>query len=338
MTAEIKLKRITPQDTVGWKPFYDVFEKTHKYPRFYQSPLYLLQGGATFLWTVHDECLIIVKRRQYQSKNARALALMLAPIHAEGDRDKEHVVMDHFLSLGFSVHISGEDCTRYGLDNKLDSIYGPEIIYRAGDMVEMSGSKFTRDRQYARKLDASVSSGEIAIEKVYRPSGIITQRMMDQCRSIAMGWRRNKKGQGVTVGVPESYSKHFPNLLGENLLHIFSRKGTPCAYTMGERVASNRAVLSVRHHSADLAHLLFGQVSRVVHIADLRVWTDVLGPESLLSIGVGKIGINLTSAKRELHPVYELPMGKIKEAPISDEIWEATRPEQVSIQPKGFGF
>lgn len=332
----IKLKLITPQDITGpWALFYDVFAKTHKYPRFYQSPLYLLQGGKTFLWAIHNECLVIVKRKHYMGLTARGLALMLPPIHAEGNPRKEHEVMDYLLSQGFSVHISEEDVTRYGLSDTCDSKYGGEIIYRAGDMVEMMGSQYARDRWYARKLDAAVASGDITIKEVHRPPNVALDILMKQCREVTLKWVYDKKEKGVDhLGRPESYAKHFPRLLGENVLHVFFNKRTPCAYTMVERISDNKAILSIRYHDNALAHLLFGQVSRVMHITDLRTWSNIIGPDGLLSIGVGGVATGLTAAKRELHPVHELQMGKIKGAPITDQIWGATVPEQEPEQSK----
>lgn len=332
----LRLRAIAPQDFAVWRPYYEAFARTHTFPRHFQSPLHLLQGGKEFCWTIVEECLVIVKRRTMMGN--RVLYLLLPPMHLEGNAAIEKRVLEEYRTHGLKAVLSEEDLGRYdyqpGRDADPDDD-NAEFIYRAGDLVALEGSEWKHERQCSRKLTDALAGGSLTLY-AHEPGrdGALPAQVRQACHAVTSTWRKQKREREATVGNVHAFLRHYDDLAHSVypavLQALTTGEGTPVAYTIGEQIGPAWAALTVRYHDYEQEAALFGDAARTLHLLDGRAWAERLGPDALLNLGAARKtrGPGMLLAKEKLHPTATIPLFKLTaHQPVSDEVWKATEPE-----------
>jgi len=122
-------------------------------PRFYQSPTALAGGGSQFRGAFVEDCLVIVKWKQFYSQ--RVAYAILPPMSYRGNADDERRAVLALQENGFGVMLVEQDLARLDLrDDDLELVRGnAEYVYRASDLAKLEGGRWASLRTQKHRAE-----------------------------------------------------------------------------------------------------------------------------------------------------------------------------------------
>lgn len=169
--------------------YYSGFFKNRKYPRFFQSYLYLKAERRYFYYGWINDCFVLVKK--YKQFGNRIFYLPLPPISKTGNLKKELEIIKELNSLGIKTKVSDEDVALYDLKKQIrkerDNI---EHIYNSDDF-DLTTPGFKKFRYNYNKLRKYEQEENLFIEVVSK----LNEERVKQINHLTENWNKYKKMQ-----------------------------------------------------------------------------------------------------------------------------------------------
>jgi len=298
-------------------PYQKAFFINRKYPRFFQSYLYLKSERKYFFYGFVDDCFILIKKKKEFGN--RVCYLVLPPISLTGDLKKEFQVIEDFRLAGIKTKVSDEDLELYNLTKKQvtkekDNI---EMIYNPNLYNTFSSKKLANFRYAWNRLEILVKN---KLSK--NTSNYLTDLDLKNNNILLERWSAEKRKNGIKSAGDYCHdwfnelncAKYFEILkFTENV----DKKEILIA-SICEEILPNRVILDTNYADYSI------QIPGFEAVKAMHVWLMKSYPEdTLINSGSGGWDKGLTSHKRFLKPCKELQIYDTKiEGKISEEDYQ----------------
>jgi hypothetical protein len=302
-----QLYKDMPKENYNYiKKYNHAFFKQRKYPRFFQSYLYLKSERKYFYCGEIEDCFILVKKKKEFGN--KIFYLVLPPISFDGDLKKEKRLIDIFANNGIKTKISEEDIQLYNIDKK-DFRRDPdniEHIYDPLQFVDLKKPTYFKFRYYYNKLIKYLSENklELIISKN------ITADQIKRSDTLIDRWNKYKNMHG------DRCHNWFNDNTDNVYFEILNKNNEVVCSSINEKISNNHVLITTNYsdYSCQLKDL---QINKAIHCLMMKYWADQ--EIKYISSGSGGWDKTLTAHKRQLRPIKEL---RIFDTKIHDKLSE----------------
>ncbi|MBT4406421.1 MAG: hypothetical protein HOC79_00925 [Euryarchaeota archaeon] len=304
LITTFKFRPITHSDYDTLTEYWDILSKTRKHPRFYQSPLRLMQQKGVFKMGFVNGCLCILKARQIMGHPV--CYLMLPPISKTMSKLDEINTMVYFKSQKISTMLSEEDNDYYfgeGNEMGIEIDKGnAEYCYTLESLGVWDGVNKNQLRRAKNQTLRAMESHGIKVE-CYNTH--LPLHLIDKCIDLTARWKEqgDKKGRGIDYHI-RNFNKLFPQANDNQLATIIYDKERVYGYLISERVGDgiiNNAAF-IEKEDSPLKH-----TTNALLLWSAKWWLDEgwwIEGNTIVNRGAAVRGKGSVAAKKKLRPVF----------------------------------
>jgi len=281
------------------KKHYDGFFSNRKYPRFFQSYLYLKAERRYFYYGWINDCFILLKK--YKQFKNMIVYLCLPPIHKNGNLQEELKVINELSKIGIKTKLSEEDLHLYNLKGKKDRD-NIEHIYNANDF-DITKEGFKKFRYYLNKFEYYKNNKLINLNKCNK----LSKNEIEQINVLTKNWNIYKK---MFADMCQNY---FNDNNDNTFVHINNDKGNIITSSMIEKINDNKLLITTNYSDYNYQINDF-QSNKVLHYIIMQMF-----PNALINSGSAGWDKGLYHHKKQLKPCKEM---QIFDGNISNKITE----------------
>lgn len=298
-------KDIGVEDWTKIKEYYQAFFTNHKYPRFFQSYLYLKSERRYFFYGWIWDCFVLVKKKKEFGN--KVFYLCLPPIHKNGDVAKELELIETLRLQGVKTKLSDEDIEIYNYSRKLyrkdkDNI---EHIYDVEDFADLKKPGYKKFRYYYKKFLKYQEEKTIELSIVDKLSNV----EMERNELLLKNWAAYKKM------VPDQCHLYFNETEPNVFFQLLNKKGSIITSSITEDIGGQGLITT--NYSDYNYQIKDFQSNRALHWIVMNYWREK--NIKYLNSGSGGWDLTLTKHKQELNPCKQL---QIYDTKIEDKLTE----------------
>jgi len=285
-------KDMPPEEWNNIKTYYNSFFLSRKYPRFFQSYLYLKSERKYFFYGYLDDCFILIKKKKEFGQ--RVFYLVLPPISLSNNLHKELELINSLRMQGVKTKISDEDIQLYNISKNLYSKDKDNIehIYDPKHFIDLSKPTFFKFRYYFNKLNKYKEKDLLSISI----SNKLSADQISRADILTNNWNKYKK-------MHADLCHHYFNDNNDNMyFEIINKNNNVITSSINEQIHPNHVLITTNYSDYNYQFKDL-QINKAIHCLMCKYWVDKI---KYINSGSGGWDKTLTLHKRQLRPIKEL--------------------------------